>query len=484
MGDDTLVELFAGGRLEAGDGAPLIEEPGGRRLTYGEAWAAAGRLAGALAEAGVTPGDRVALAVTKSPEAVLVYLAALHSGAILLPLNPAYSDDELDYILADAGPAAVIADPSRSRLPAARGAAWLTMDGSGRGTLGQAAAAAPSAARRRPAPGDPAVLLYTSGTTGRPKGAVLSQANLAANAATLRRLWGFEPADRLLHALPVYHAHGLLVGVNVTLAAGGAMWWLPRFEADAVVEGLVHATVMMGVPTYYRRLLDHPRLDREACARMRLFISGSAPMPPALFARWEQRTGHRVLERYGMTETLMLASNPLHGERRPGTVGPPLPGVEVRIDDGEVHVRGPSVFAGYWKRPPVIGAGGWFATGDLGQLDDDGYLTLLGRSKDLVISGGLNVYPKEVEDVLDDLPGVAESAVVGVPDDDLGEAVTAVVVPEGGADVDTEAVRRAARRRLAGYKVPKAVFVVADLPRNAMGKVEKEKIRRRLSSSA
>jgi malonyl-CoA/methylmalonyl-CoA synthetase len=479
----TLARLFGDGHRRAGDGGVLVETPEGQRLTYGEAHDRAAAAAGALQGVGVKPGDRVALAVSKSPEAVIVYLAAVTAGAVLLPLNPAYSDDEVDYILGNAEPAVVIADPGRARLPAAGAARWFTLDGAGQGTWTEATRQAAVAHPRPPGADDPAVLLYTSGTTGRPKGAVLTQGNLAANVEALGQVWRFEPGDRLLHALPIYHAHGLLVGVNLTLATGSSMWWLPRFDPDAVMAGLAHATVVMGVPTYYRRLLDHPGLDREACAGIRLFISGSAPLPPALLAAWEGRTGHRIVERYGMTETVMIASNPLDGERRPGTVGRPLPGVEVAVRDGEVWVRGPSVLRGYWKGPPAVDEDGWFATGDLGELDADGYLHLLGRSKDLIISGGLNVYPKEVEDVLGAVPGVAESAVVGVAHDDLGEAVTAVVVPEAGTGVDPEAVRRAVRSRLAGYKVPKSVVIVDSLPRNAMGKVEKEKIRRQLRPS-
>lgn len=481
----TLLEVFAEGRRSGGDASPLLETPAGLRLSYPEADTAAAAMGGALRAAGVGAGDRVAAAVHKSPEGLLLYLGALRIGAVLLPLNPAYTDPELDYIFADAEPSLIVADPSRVRSPAAGGAVWHTLDAGGAGSFPEAAAAAPAVEQEDVAPTDPAVLLYTSGTTGRPKGALLSHSNLASNAATLRDAWGFGPEDRLLHALPVYHAHGLLVGVNVTLASGTGMWWLDRFDPGAVIEGMRHSTVFMGVPTHYTRLLADPGLDREACARMRLFVSGSAPLAAATHAQWESRTGHRILERYGMTETVMIASNPLTGERRPGTVGPPLPGVEVRIVEGEVEVRGPNVFSGYWRRPERrdedFAPGGWFRTGDLGELDGDGYLRLAGRAKDLVISGGLNVYPKEVEAVLDSLEGVAESAVVGMPDADFGEAVTAVVVPQPGAEVDPTALRLAARERLAGYKVPKAIHVVDELPRNAMGKVEKEKIRRSLA---
>ena len=495
----TLIELFARGRARAGADEVLLETPGGRRVGYAEAEAVAAEMAAGLRQLGVVQGDRVAVQVEKSPEALMLYLACLRIGAVFLPLNPAYTDEEVAYVLSDAEPALAVLDPQRAALDSPVPTATLGADG--RGTLPRAATGA-TGALSGPAsvtPADPAVLLYTSGTTGRPKGAPLSHANLASNAATLRDAWGFGPADRLLHALPIYHAHGLLVGVNVTLANGTPMWWLDRFDPAAVIDGLAHCTVFMGVPTHYSRLLADERLDRDRCAGVRLFVSGSAPLLAAGHAEWERRTGHRILERYGMTETVMIASNPLVGERRPGTVGPPLPGVEVRIVDGGtgepvaageaggVEVRGPNVFAGYWRRPELNGSefapGGWFRTGDLGSFDPDGYLRLVGRAKDLVITGGLNVYPKEVEDVLDALPGVAESAVVGVPDADLGEAVTAVVVAVDGVTLDPEDLRRGARSRLAGYKVPKAVHVVDQLPRNVMGKVEKGEIRRRLAAT-
>ena len=460
----------------------------------------------ALGDAGVGPGDRVAVCVHKSPEALLLYLACLRTGAVFLPLNPAHTEPEVGHVLADAAPELAVVDPARLRAFRAAGVAVETLDGGGGGSFPAAVAdragpdvtAGSGATAHRPAPGDPAVLLYTSGTTGRPKGAMLSHANLASNAATLRRAWGFEPADRLLHALPTYHAHGLLVALNVALAAGSSMWWLDRFEVGAVLDGLSRCTVFMGVPTHYTRLLADSRLDCFRCAGARLFVSGSAPLAAATHLEWEERTGHRILERYGMTETVMIASNPLEGERRPGTVGPPLPGVDLRVVDpeteaplpvgavGGVEVRGPSVFAGYWRRPDLdrteFAEGGWFRTGDLGSLDSDGYLRLAGRAKDLIISGGLNVYPKEVEDVIDALAGVKESAVVGVPDPDLGETVVAVVVTTG-ARIDPEALRRATRGSLAGYKVPKAVHFVDALPRNAMGKVDKGEIRRALPTA-
>ncbi len=415
MGDarPTLTGLFAEGAVRGGGGGLLVERPGGIRLSYDDAERRVARLAGALDDAGVRPGDRVASLVAKSPESMLFYLATLRRGAVYLPMNPAYTDDEVAHVLADAEPALVVADPARRLDPGP--VEVRTLDGYGRGSL----AAGDGDAEFRPAtvgPDDPAVLLYTSGTTGRPKGALLSHGNLASNAATLRDAWGFGPGDRLLHALPIYHAHGLLVAINVTLATGSSLRWLDRFSVDSVLEALPEVTVFMGVPTFYRRLLADERLDRERCRGVRLFVSGSAPLPAGVHQDWERRTGHRILERYGMTETVMLCSNPLHGERRPGTVGPPLAGVDVRIVDpesgeaagagvvGAIEVRGPNVFAGYWRRPRSdadFAPGGWFRTGDLGSFDADGYLTIVGRAKDLVITGGLNVYPKEVEDALD-----------------------------------------------------------------------------------
>jgi malonyl-CoA/methylmalonyl-CoA synthetase len=345
-----------------------------------------------------------------------------------------------------------------------------------------------------PSTGDLAALLYSSGTTGRPKGARLSNANLVANALTLADAWGFSPGDRLLHALPLHHAHGLFVAVGTALVAGARIMLRPKFDAADIVAQLPRCTVFMGVPTHYTRLLAEPGLTPQACAGVRLFVSGSAPLGAALHAQFAAATGHRILERYGMTETLMLTSNPLHGERRPGTVGRPLPGVDVRIGDGsgvslatgatgEVEVRGPSVTDGYWRQPAQSAAAltpdGWFRTGDLGQLSADGYLTIVGRSKDLVITGGLNVYPREVELVLDALPGIAESAVVGVPHPDFGEAVVAVVVPATEPAPSADALLAAARRQLAGYKTPKRVFFAPVLPRNALGKVRKAELRER-----
>ena len=487
----TLPELFGAGRPRDPSTAPLLVAPPGAVTTYAQMDERSASLAHVLCSVGVRPGDRVAVQIEKSALSVALYLACLRAGAVYLPMNTGYTDDEVAYLVADAEPAVLVRSPGRAPLP---GTHLFTADAEGAGDLADAAARQPTAFDDvAPAPDDLAALLYTSGTTGRPKGAMLTHANLASNASALHRAWGFRPDDVLLHALPVFHAHGLFVAINCVLANGTSMIFLPKFDVDVVLEHLPGTTIFMGVPTFYTRLLGDPRFDAGTCEHMRLFVSGSAPLLASTHDEMRRRTGHAILERYGMTETTMIASNPLDGERRAGTVGFPLPDVEVRVVDpesggelpqgeiGAVQVRGPNVFSGYWKRPELTSSeftgDGFFRTGDLGRFDADGYLCLVGRSKDLVISGGLNVYPPEVEDVLDGLEGVLESAVIGLPDADLGEAVVAVVVPEPGAQVDVVALRAAARERLAGFKVPKVVHLVEALPRNAMGKVEKAKLR-------
>jgi len=480
---ETLPELFRR-RWPADPSAVLAEVPGGPELSYGGAERLSGVYGSALRHLGVAKGDRVAAQVVKSPEVLVLYLACLRLGAAFLPMNTAYTAEEVAYLVGDAEPAAFVHDPGRTELPA--GPAAVTLQDLASLDSGAAFDDEPIG------PDDLAALLYTSGTTGRPKGAMLTHRNLASNAATLHRAWGFGPDDVLLHALPLFHAHGLFVAAHCVLANGTGMVLLPKFDADEVVAALPRCTVFMGVPTHYARLLENTGFTPEACCSLRLFVSGSAPLPAATHQRIREKTGQAVLERYGMTETAMITSNPLHGERRPGTVGPALPGVEVRVAGAEaaghvggVEVRGPNVFAGYWGRPGLkeseCTADGWFRTGDLGMFDGDGYLTLVGRSKDLVITGGLNVYPKEVEAVLDGLAGVAESAVIGVPDPDFGETVVAVVVAVAGAELDPVTIRTEARQHLAGFKVPKAVHVVDELPRNAMGKVEKAKLRQRFA---
>jgi malonyl-CoA/methylmalonyl-CoA synthetase len=479
------------------DRAAIVCEDG---LThnYGDLDAISARYANLLRQIGVARGDRVAVQVEKSPEAVFLYLATLRLGGVYVPLNPAYTPAELGYFVADAEPRAIVCRPEDETIlrEISGDAPILTLSAAGEGSLIERSAGLPSDFPSAPAGAeDLAAILYTSGTTGRSKGAMLTHANLAANGRTLQELWAFTSDDVLLHALPLFHAHGLFVALHCTLVAAARMLFLPRFDADAVVRLLPHATVMMGVPTFYTRLLANPGLTREACAQIRLFISGSAPLLAETHHRFRERTGHAILERYGMTETGMNCSNPLHGERLPGSVGPPLPGVEVRVADaqgnllesgetGVLEVRGPNVFRGYWRMPEKtraeFRADGYFVTGDVARIDAGGYVHLVGRARDLIISGGLNVYPKEIEDVLDGIEGVAESSVVGVPHPDFGEAVIAVVLRSADHPGLTErAVVTAARQRLAAYKTPKRVFFIDALPRNAMGKVQKNALQER-----
>jgi malonyl-CoA/methylmalonyl-CoA synthetase len=474
---ETLLDVLAEVRI--GNDRPfLLDADGAVLLTYDGAARRSARLAHALRDRGLQPGDRLAMQVAKRVDALMMYLACIRAGVVLLPMNTGYTAAEVAHLVADAEPRLVVDDAVLDELAAAADGADAPRD---------------ELADHPSGPDDLAAILYTSGTTGRPKGAMLSHRNLASNTVTLAHLWGFTGDDVLLHALPIFHTHGLFVATNCCLVAGASMVFLERFESDPVLAALDRCTVMMGVPTFYTRLLGDPRFGSSSCTGMRLFISGSAPLLASTHIEFEARTGHRILERYGMTETTMLTSNPLDGDRRAGTVGLPLPGIEVRVvgDDGRplatgevggVEVRGPNVFAGYWRRPDLAAteftADGFFRTGDVGRIDDDGYLHLVGRSKDLVITGGLNVYPVEVEAVLDELPGVLESAVIGVPDADFGEAVVAVVVPKPGVSLDPVALRSAAREHLAGFKVPKQVHVVEALPRNAMGKVEKAVLRR------
>ena len=502
MNDANLYSLLRA-RFPEDPDAPCLILPDGRAWTYGDIDQACGRIAGLIAALGLLPGDRVAAQVDKSPEALVLYLACLRAGTVFLPLNPAYQRHELAYFLGDAKPGLFVCRPQMrelaEELAACAGVAHvLTLNDDGRGSLIACAAkqrdVLPVVPRRDD---DLAAILYTSGTTGRAKGAMLSHRNLAANARVLASYWRFEPDDVLLHMLPIYHVHGLFVASHCALMSGSAMLFEPRFDAHRALELLPRATVFMGVPTYYVRLLNEPGLARTLCAGMRLFVSGSAPLATETFDEFRERTGHTILERYGMTEGGMFASNPYQGERRRGTVGLPLPGTELRIvaDDGQpvregqvgrIEVRGDNVFVGYWQMPDKtaeeFSAGGWFKTGDLGSTDAEGYVSIVGRSKDLVITGGLNVYPKEVETLIDALPGVMESAVIGLPDPDFGEAVTAVVVARDGATLGAADIIGALKGQVAGFKVPKRVFFVADLPRNAMGKVQKNLLRQQLSS--
>jgi len=475
-----------------------IETSDGRRISYGDLIARAGQIANVLVARGVKIGDRVAVQAEKSVEDLILYLGIVRAGAVLLPLNTAYTLNELDYFITDAEPSLVVCDPSKAdgirALAQKVGAKVDTLDANGKGSLTEAAAREkPDFATVQRSGDDLAAILYTSGTTGRSKGAMLSHDNLASNSLTLVDYWRFTDKDVLIHALPIYHTHGLFVASNVTLFARASMIFLNKFDPDAVIKLMPRATVMMGVPTFYTRLLQHPELTREVASHMRLFISGSAPLLADTHREWSARTGHAVLERYGMTETNMNTSNPYDGERVPGAVGFPLPGISARVVDpetgkplaageiGMIEVKGPNVFKGYWRMPEKTKSefrdDGFFITGDLGKIDAKGYVHIVGRGKDLVISGGFNVYPKEIESEIDALDGVVESAVVGLPHADFGEGVTAVVVRQKGAGIDEAAVLRALDGRVAKFKMPKRVLFEDDLPRNTMGKVQKNILR-------
>jgi malonyl-CoA/methylmalonyl-CoA synthetase len=476
---------------------PAVQVPGGETLDYATLDARATALSATLADLGVACGDRILVQAEKSLSFILLYLAALRMGAIFVPLNTGYADGEVDYFIADAEPALIITSPARGpamEALAAGRAPVVTMGQNGDGSL--LAHSPSSTPPLRPAADEhrTVAFLYTSGTTGRPKGAMLSGRNLASNAATLADAWGFSPSDVLLHALPLFHAHGLFVGVNTTLAAGSSLILLPKFDADLVLAHLPAATVFMGVPTFYTRLLAAPGLTREATAHMRLFVSGSAPLLSETHMAFKRHTGHDILERYGMTETVMNASNPYVGARIPGTVGPPLPGIEIIITNpetgaelpqgeiGMLEVRGPNVFSGYWRNPAKtaedLRENGFFLTGDLARIDEAGYVHIVGRGKDLIISGGYNIYPREVEAELDQIEGVEESAVIGVPHPDFGEAVVAVLVAKLGHSLDPAALEEALKPRLARFKHPKYYQILPELPRNAMGKVLKADLRK------
>ncbi|MEX0281033.1 MAG: malonyl-CoA synthase [Arenibacterium sp.] len=475
----------------------FAHSPDGKAVTYGALFADAERMAAALAGQGVVAGDRVAVQVEKTVDAIALYLGSVMAGAVFLPLNTAYTTAELGYFLSDATPRVVVCSPSRRDDIAdiAGDASVLTLDKEGQGSLRELADKQSGFVPIPRGDEDLAAILYTSGTTGRSKGAMLSHANLASNARVLCDFWRFTSADVLIHALPIFHTHGLFVATNVSLLAGCSTVFLPGFDLDAILNAMPGATALMGVPTFYTRLLADQRLDRERAARMRLFISGSAPLLVDTHEQWEARTGHRILERYGMTETNMNTSNPYDGERRAGTVGFALPGVETRImvdgvqaaagEIGILEVRGPNVFQGYWQMPEKtaeeLREDGWFITGDMARVDDDGYVVIVGREKDLVITGGFNVYPKEIESLIDDVPGVLESAVIGVPHPDFGEAVVAVVVPEN-EEMSEDAIRLALSSDLAKFKQPKRILLNDHLPRNTMGKVQKKALRETYST--
>jgi malonyl-CoA/methylmalonyl-CoA synthetase len=479
---------------------PFLVSDSGERYTYADLDHETARVAAFLAGLGLRKGDRVAAQIDKSPQSLFLYLGALRAGLCYLPLNTAYQRGELAYFLGDAEPRVVVCRPQAHEifedlLKERPGTRLYTLDESRGGSLVAALAGAPT--RFNPVScgeSDVAVIVYTSGTTGRSKGAMVTHGNLTSNGQVLKEYWRFTERDVVLHALPLFHIHGLFVAISPILIAGAQIAFHRKFDAKSVRAALPRVTAMMGVPTFYARLLDDPDLTRESVKHMRLFVSGSAPLLADTFNAWRERTGQAILERYGMSEAGMIASNPYEGERRPGTVGFPLRGIGVRVVDGqrvcgpnepgEVQIRGPNVFAGYWRMPEKTAeeftADGWFKTGDIGQWSADGYLSIVGRAKDLIISGGYNVYPKEVELVIDALPGVVESAVIGVPHPDFGEAVTAVVVRDNGAALEEAAVIAHVKAQIANYKVPKRVHFVDHLPRNAMGKVQKSTLREEL----
>lgn len=487
-----------------------LETPGGFHLTWKEIDDRTAQLANFLTSLELPPEARVAVQLEKSPESLLLYLATLRAGYVYLPLNTAYRDAEISYFLGDAAPTVVVCAeeslPTVRALAAVAGVEYVfTLNSDHTGSLLQAATGCDDTfITKEKSADDLAALIYTSGTTGRSKGAMLSHGNLGSNAKVLHDFWGWRPDDVLLHILPIFHAHGLFVAANGALLAGAKMIWLEKFDVDTILHQLPRCTVLMGVPTHYVRLLADERFGREVCAGMRLFVSGSAPLLPETFREFQTRTGQTILERYGMSETIMLVSNPgdpALGERMGGTVGVPLPGVTVRVVDddgaecaigeiGQIQVRGPNVFSGYWRMPEKTHeefSEGWFKTGDLGRWGGitDGrevpetYLSIVGRNKDLIISGGYNVYPKEIEDVIDALPGVAESAVIGAPHPDFGEAVVAVVVAQKNVVFDPVAMQATLKTRIANFKVPKRIHVVEELPRNTMGKVQKNLLRER-----
>lgn len=484
--------------IHAGKSTPFLHLLNGQTVTHQDFLSMAAQIANVMVQIGLQPGDRVAVQVEKSPQSLALYAACAQAGLVFLPLNTAYTVDELSYFIENSGAALIVCDGQNeealSKLAADLGVQAETLNADGSGTLMAQAEAMPSSfATVERSKDDLAAFLYTSGTTGRSKGAMLTQDNLLSNAQTLVKEWRFSEDDVLIHALPIFHTHGLFVATNITLAAGSCMIFMPKFDVDAVIAQMPRASVLMGVPTFYTRLLGDDRFTKDLTMHMRLFVSGSAPLLAETHVQFEQRTGHRILERYGMTETNMNTSNPYEGERRAGTVGFPLPGVDLKVTDpetgnvlpdgevGQIEVRGPNVFKGYWKMPEKTAAelreDGFFITGDLGRIDEDGYVHIVGRNKDLIISGGYNIYPKEIELVLDDQPGVLESAVIGVPHPDFGETVLGVIIPENGATPDTEAMMEAVRQSLARFKHPKELVVLNELPRNTMGKVQKNILR-------
>lgn len=500
----NLYSVFAA-RAPADGSKTFIERPDGSRLTYADVESGTARIANIMKGLGLGPGDRVAVQTDKSAEVLLLYLACLRSGIVYIPLNTAYMVAELRYLLADAEPRLFVCRPERQAETAELGreiglAHIRTLGASGLGTLLADYETAGASFDDHPcASDDLAAILYTSGTTGRSKGAMLSHGNLASNAQTLTEAWRFTSEDRLLHALPIFHTHGLFVATNIVLMAGASMLLLPAFDVREILRLLPRATAMMGVPTFYTRLLAHADFTADVASNIRLFVSGSAPLAATTHREFFERTGHAILERYGMTETNMNTSNPYKGDRVPGSVGLPLPGVDIRIADpasgeevpsgdvGQIEIRGPNVFKGYWRSPEKTRAefrpDGFFMSGDLGFRDDKGYVHIVGRNKDLIISGGFNVYPAEVEAVIEEIAGVAQCAVIGAPHPDFGEAVVAVVVPKSGVMLTPEDIARATAERLANYKRPKRIVIAAELPLNAMGKVQKNILRQQYEAA-
>ncbi|MCH2075638.1 MAG: malonyl-CoA synthase [Rhodobacteraceae bacterium] len=474
--------------------APFLESDDGSIMSFRDFVSRAAQMAHVLAELGLAPGDRVVVQASKLVDTIALYAGAVQAGAVYLPLNTAYIAAEVAYFVGDAAPRLIVCDPKdEATIAGDSGAKVLTLAPEG-GSLSAMADAMPvlfETAER--GPDDLAALLYTSGTTGRSKGAMMTHDNLLSNAKSLTDLWQITDADRLVHALPIFHTHGLFVAMNTSLVAGAAVRFMSGFNVETILSELPVSTMLMGVPTFYTRLLADDRFDAEACAKMRLFVSGSAPLLAETHVAFEERTGHRILERYGMTETNMITSNPFEGERIAGTVGYALPGVEVKItnpdngddvqrgDIGMIEVRGPNVFQGYWNMPEKtaeeLREDGFFLTGDLATMGEDGRITIVGRAKDLVISGGYNIYPKEIEDLLNDQPGVSESAVYGIPHPDFGESVIAALVPEGGAEIDVAQLQEVVERDLARFKQPRVYLVMDALPRNTMGKVQKNVLR-------
>jgi len=483
----NLYDLFASAAHAAGE-TPMIVEDGRIALRYDALEATTAGWANALARLGARPGDRTLVQAEKSVAAAILYLAGLRAGLVHVPLNPAYTPAELSCFVEDAEPVLIVCDAERAAAlaPVAGKARLVTLE-----ALDEEASAGGAFETIALGPDDLAAILYTSGTTGRSKGAMLSHENLASNAIVLREAWRWQPGDVLIHALPIYHVHGLFVALHGALLNGSIMLWHRSFSAEAVLADLPSATMLMGVPTFYVRLAAHSGLTREVVAGMRLFVSGSAPLLESTFADFEARTGHRILERYGMTEAGMICSNPYEGERIPGTVGFPLLGVEARVADpegrelprgeaGMLEIKGPNLFKGYWRQPEKtaeeIRPDGFFITGDIAVMDAEGRVSIVGRGKDLIIAGGLNIYPREIELAIDAVPGVAESAVIGVPHPDLGEAAVAIVV-RADPSLNAEAILSAVASQLARFKIPRRILFAESLPRNAMGKVQKAALR-------